>query len=181
MFPRVSLEFSFLFRDIRNLPRSLKAFRRSLGLPIVSSGQAILKGRNCTNMNWNVYLVYVWCLCVYKSISHTPLIFVRPGKSSFRFIFFPPPPPPVLLFFFLNRFFFCRHRAISLSANNTEEAMWEFIFPTSLQALPPPLFFSLPSPPQPSTKHYHSFLSLSLSSFYPHCDLYPTPIRNSPA
>jgi len=93
-FPQIFVPLDF--RDIRNLLCSLKAFAESLKetpLPFYRFSQAILKGRNCTNTDLNVYFVYVWCLCVYKSISHTPLIFVRPDTSFSHFIFSPSPTP----------------------------------------------------------------------------------------
>jgi len=97
-FPQIFVPLDF--RDIRNLLCSLKTFAESLKetlLPFRRFSQAILKGRNCTNTDLNVYFVYVWCLCVYKSISHMPLIFVRP-YIFFSLHLFPLPHP--LFFYF---------------------------------------------------------------------------------
>lgn len=85
----------------------------------------------------------VLCLSVYESISRAPSIFVRPDESFFFSLSLPLPCP--FLFFFFNRFFFRRHHAACLSANSAEEAMWEFICPTSTLA---------PCPPSPPVRSY---------------------------
>lgn len=98
----------------------------------------------------------VLCLSVYESISRAPSIFVRPDESFFFSLSLPLPCP--FLFFFFNRFFFRRHHAACLSANSAEEAMWEFICPTSTLA---------PCPPSPPVRSYtcHRLLFFFCFSF----------------
>lgn len=95
------------------------------------AGQAILEGQSCIEYEFKcAFYVYICNVCMSRYLARRQFSY---ASMDLPLALSPLPYPS--LFSFFNRFFFRRHRTASLSANSAEEAMWEFICPTSTLVL----------------------------------------------
>lgn len=145
-----------IFEDLRKVEWHLKdSFFSNVALPV----RPFWKDKVALSTNLNVHFMCTYVMCVWVDISRA--VNFRTPRWIFFLSFYLALPYPSLFSFF-NRFFFRRHRTVSLSANSAEEAMWEFICPTSTTLVLP-------------LRSCHPLLS---SAFYPFGDLRPTRVTD---
>lgn len=113
------------FKDLRKVKWHLKDFFFfNVALPVRPFWKD--KVALSTNLNVHFMCIYVMCVCMSRYLARRQFSYAPMDLLPFALSPFSYPS----LFSFFNRFF-RRHRTASLSANSAEEAMWEFICPTS--------------------------------------------------